>query len=323
MSGGPWSKFFWADWESDEALKLCSPGAQALWMRMLCVCSKADGYLTIAGEKLDADAMVVLTGWPPSDVRAWWDELKRWRVFSIEGRGKVYCRRMVREAKKAETARQNGQLGGNPNLGNHSGNRASVNPRPTQRPTKRPTQRPGISQKPEARYIPPSPLEGGANAEDRRAFEKALAAYPAAGRVATKPDEAWAEWLSAVAEADGDERRLVAAVETLAGSREAQLGDGKRVPSMQRFLREGRWKAFAPVVHPRWSGPPEVRAQVAAAHGEEFAANVLDACCAFRHLPTPAVICRSGWAHQKLTRQCRSIFQKAGIDIVQITTAAA
>ena len=104
---------------------------------------------------------------------------------------------------------------------------------------------------------------------------------------------------------------------------EAQRGEGKRGPSLQRFLREGRWKAFAPVARPKWPGPAEVRAQVAEAHGEEFAANVLDGCCGYQHLPRRAVTCRSGWAHQKLTRQCRTIFQKAGIEILPPATVAA
>lgn len=188
-------------------------------------------------------------------------------------------------------------------------------------------------------YIPPQPPQPGgtrtsdgrdgeqgepaSTAASRTAFDRALAAYPAAGRIATKPEAAWADWQAAVAEAGGDEARLVAAVEALAASREAQLGEGKRVPSLQRFLREGRWKAFAPVVRPKWPGPAEVRAKVAEAHGEAFAANVLDGCCGYQHLPRRAVTCGSGWAHDKLTRQCRTIFQKAGIEILPPATVAA
>lgn len=134
MSGTTWSKFYWADWESDEKLKMCSPGAQALWMRMLCICAKSDGYLVIAGRKLCAEDMAAQTGWPAADVRAWWAELVKWDVFSTEGRGKVYSRKMVKDVRKAEIARANGKTGGNPSLRKDTASDASDNPEPTNLP---------------------------------------------------------------------------------------------------------------------------------------------------------------------------------------------
>jgi len=116
MSAIVWSKFYWSDWEGDERLKMCSPGAQALWMRMLCVCARARGYLQIASKAIDADDMAKLTGWASDDVKTWWDELQAWGVFSVDRRGVVYSRKMIRETKKAETARENGRKGGNPKL---------------------------------------------------------------------------------------------------------------------------------------------------------------------------------------------------------------
>lgn len=151
MSAMPWAKFFWADWESDECLKLCSPGAQALWMRMLCVCAKAEGYLVIADRKLGADDMAKLTGWAASDVQTWWAELRQWGVFSVEGRSKVFCRRMVRDRKRAQTARENGSKGGNPNLGKQREIGSWDNQKPTDTPTNPPGTRARLNQKPEAR----------------------------------------------------------------------------------------------------------------------------------------------------------------------------
>jgi hypothetical protein len=166
MSATTWTKFFWSDWESDESLKMCSPGAQGLWMRMLCVCAKTDGYLLIAGKRLDADDMATLTGWPVDDVRRWWDELKRWEVFSVEGRGKVYCRRMVKAARKADIARENGQNGGNPNLRKVSGNQPSDNQNPTDTLTDLPGKPSAICHNEEA--IASSPGKPVAKAKDRR-----------------------------------------------------------------------------------------------------------------------------------------------------------
>lgn len=139
MSATTWNKFYWADWESDEKLKMCSPGAQALWMRMLCICAKADGYLVIAGRKLGADDMAAQTGWPLDDVRAWWAQLAKWEVFSVEGRGKVYSRKMIRDIRKAEIARQNGKGGGNPSLTKQT----AIPPLDNQKSTKDLTDPPG------------------------------------------------------------------------------------------------------------------------------------------------------------------------------------
>ncbi|MGQ3018753.1 hypothetical protein [Phenylobacterium sp.] len=178
---------------------------------------------------------------------------------------------------------------------------------------------------------PPTPQNGGTRMSDGREgvdqpgarFDEALAAYPEAGRVATKPDEAQAAWAEAVEAAGGDEARLLAAVLAFAGSKGAALGDGKRVPSLQRFLREARWKAWIAAARPAWPGPAELRRQVVEAHGDDFAVNVLDGCCGWRDVPARAVTCRSGWAHEKLSRQCRTIFQKAGVEIVHLVGTAA
>ena len=59
MSGTIWSKFYWSDWETDPALRLCSLAAQGLWMRMLCVAASHDpiGYVAVAGRGLDETAL--------------------------------------------------------------------------------------------------------------------------------------------------------------------------------------------------------------------------------------------------------------------------
>lgn len=130
MSATTWAKFYWSDWESDEKLKLCSPGAQALWMRMLCVCAKSDGYLAVEGQKLGPAEMQTMTGWPLKDVRAWWGELQRWGVFSVEGRGKVYSRRMVKEAIRYRNGKETGPKGGNPSLRKDRENSDTLNGHP-------------------------------------------------------------------------------------------------------------------------------------------------------------------------------------------------
>lgn len=118
MSGTTWTKFFWADWESDPALRLCSLAAQGLWMRMLCIAASHDpiGYVAVAGRGLDETALARMTGCSESEVAALLGELDRNGVFSRDRHRRIYSRRMVSDARKAATARKNGKNGGNPSL---------------------------------------------------------------------------------------------------------------------------------------------------------------------------------------------------------------
>lgn len=130
MSSLPWAKFFWADWESDPALRLCSFGAQGLWMRMLCIASAHDpiGYVAVAGRALDPTAIARMTGGSEWEVQTLLAELDRNGVFSRDRTGRIYSRRMVRDARKAAEARKNGKKGGNPSLSSNKGNPVSDNP---------------------------------------------------------------------------------------------------------------------------------------------------------------------------------------------------
>lgn len=130
MSGTTWSRFFWSDWQSDPALRLCSYAARGLWMDMLCIAASHDpiGYVAVAGRALDSTAIARMTGGAESEVAPLLDELDRNGVFSRDRHGRVYSRRMVLDAKKAKIASQNGKKGGNPSLGKSEGNPASDNP---------------------------------------------------------------------------------------------------------------------------------------------------------------------------------------------------
>jgi len=108
MSARPWGKFFWADWESDEALRQCSLAAQGLWMRMLCICAKGDpyGYVSIAGVALDAAGLSTAVGRPEAEVAPLLAELDRWGVFSRDRKGRLYSRRMLRDEQRAKIGRK-------------------------------------------------------------------------------------------------------------------------------------------------------------------------------------------------------------------------
>lgn len=118
MSGTVWSKFYWSDWETDPAVRLCSLAAQGLWMRMLCIAAAHDpiGYVAVAGKGLDETSLARLTGCQESEAASLVGELERNGVFSRDRHGRIYSRRMIADAKKAAIARKNGKNGGNPSL---------------------------------------------------------------------------------------------------------------------------------------------------------------------------------------------------------------
>jgi len=124
MTSLAWTKFFWTDWESDPALRLCSYAAQGLWMRMLCIASAhvPIGYVAVAGRALDSSTIARMTGGSEAEVQTLLGELERNGVFSRDRTGRIYSRRMVRDAKKSAMARKNGKMGGNPKLGNNKEN---------------------------------------------------------------------------------------------------------------------------------------------------------------------------------------------------------
>lgn len=113
-----WSKFFWQDWDSDEGLRQCSLAAQGLWMRLLCICAKAEpyGYLAIAGQSLDEASIARAVGVSSSEVKTLMAELDQWGVFSRDSKGRIYSRRLVRDFKVSRQAMNNGLSGGNPTL---------------------------------------------------------------------------------------------------------------------------------------------------------------------------------------------------------------
>ena len=104
----PWSKFYWSDWESDNALRQCSLAAQGLWMRMLCICARADtrGYLAIAGVPLDVDALATAVSRPETELAPLMAELEHWGVFSRDRKGRIYSRRMLRDDRRSKTGRK-------------------------------------------------------------------------------------------------------------------------------------------------------------------------------------------------------------------------
>ena len=92
----PSTRWFFKDWENDEALRLCSLAAQGLWMRLLCICAANDGYLLINGKPPSGAALARYIGEMPAVVRRLVQELDDAGVFSRTSETIIFNRRMVR-----------------------------------------------------------------------------------------------------------------------------------------------------------------------------------------------------------------------------------
>ncbi len=123
MSGTASSSFFWNDWQGDPLLKLCSFAAQGVWMRLLCIAaeSKRYGYVLVNGRTPTVEELVKVIGGAVDEVTHSLCELDRNGVSSRTRQGTIYCRRMVRDAKKRAASAKGGKKGGAITYGNKRG----------------------------------------------------------------------------------------------------------------------------------------------------------------------------------------------------------
>lgn len=112
------SIFYWKDYENDEGLRVSSLAAQGLWMRLLCVAAKSDpyGYVLINGCEIGVTGAARLGSVSETEAATLLTELERNGVFSRDRKGRMFCRRMVKETATREKNRKNGKKGGNPAL---------------------------------------------------------------------------------------------------------------------------------------------------------------------------------------------------------------
>lgn len=157
MSATIWSRFFWADWLRDTQLRRCSPAARALWIDMLCLAAQGDpiGYLADGDDVLGVEEIARMTGFSKKHALRLVGELERRRVFSRDDKGRIYSRRMVRDADVLSRARRDGVKGGNPNVIKERRGEG-VNP---------PDNPPVIPHKPESKSHRPESMNDGARRE--------------------------------------------------------------------------------------------------------------------------------------------------------------
>lgn len=109
-------KFYPSDWRGDDELRACSLAARGLWWELCCLAFKYGGVVLIAGEvPTDAD-LAKQVGCTKGEFTRLASELLRRGVASQRPDGAIFSRRLVRDARRREINKANGDKGGNPNL---------------------------------------------------------------------------------------------------------------------------------------------------------------------------------------------------------------
>jgi hypothetical protein len=147
MGATVWSKFYWNDWRGDPALRACSLAARGLWIEMLCIAANHDpiGYVCLNGRPVTVADLARMVAVPEKQAADLLAELERNGVFNLDRRGRMYSRRMIKDAKRAAEGRKHGKMGGNPTLCKQGKNALSLN-----RPDNLPLNSGGCPQSPEA-----------------------------------------------------------------------------------------------------------------------------------------------------------------------------
>ncbi len=94
-----WSKFYWNDWGNDAALQACDMASQGLWINLLRLMfhSEKPGFLQINGKPMTALQIAKRTGFDRRSIEKKLAVLIENKVCSVDDRGVLYSRRMVRE----------------------------------------------------------------------------------------------------------------------------------------------------------------------------------------------------------------------------------
>lgn len=113
-----YSKFIWADWLLDQALRRCSPEARGLWLDMLALSVRSEpvGVLADGDTPLTAADIARAAGVRKDRAARVIAELETNGVFSRDDRGRIFSRRIVREHLARQRNKANGSCGGNPQL---------------------------------------------------------------------------------------------------------------------------------------------------------------------------------------------------------------
>lgn len=113
MVGTTYAKFFWQDFQADDELRMCSLGAQGLWMRYLCLAARAVpiGHVLVSGRKPNPSDVRRVTGCVETDdqIVAYEKELVDSGVCNTTREGVLVSRRLVRDARRRSISVEGGK----------------------------------------------------------------------------------------------------------------------------------------------------------------------------------------------------------------------
>lgn len=152
--------------------------------------------------------------------------------------------------------------------------------------------------------------------EESDGFDAALTAYPVSGQRVTSEPAARAAWAEALTPAGGVER-LTAAVRAFAADPVLKRRD-YGAPSFQRWLGEGRWRAYLPAteaatVRAVWTGPEDVAAIVGGVMGPGPLASYFEP--ARWDGERRAIVTRTGFAADRLRQDAGRALRAIGVSI--------
>lgn len=204
-----WQKWFWGDYLSDKRVALCSLGARGLWMEMLGIMCNEEphGYLKVGRKVILPRELALLVGAPLDEVERYLDELDEVEVYSRDGDGCIFSRRMVRDEEVRRKRAAGGFKGGNPDLMRRAKDNLPApskdnledirkdNPR-VQSPESRAQKKNPPSPRKRGRVIPSVKIPEALQAIgiDRDAFEERVRSMSK-----TKPESAWQKELDRLA----------------------------------------------------------------------------------------------------------------------------
>lgn len=111
----PYLQFYPNDWRTDIALRRCSLAARGLWIEMLGLMHHSEPYGTLVEDDqkpMSNAELAMQIGVPPEVVPPLLAELEKRNIFSRDGRGRIYSRRMQRDQHLREVRAAAGSKGG-------------------------------------------------------------------------------------------------------------------------------------------------------------------------------------------------------------------
>lgn len=115
MSATQRTNWFWSDWLGDQAVRRLTPAERGVWIDCLALMATANpiGYLCDdRGRKLTHEEVARVVNATPVEVSELLAAILEKGVASVDRTGRIYNRRMVREASMSAKRRRAGKVGG-------------------------------------------------------------------------------------------------------------------------------------------------------------------------------------------------------------------